>query len=549
VSETSKAPNPESVEQELKDALQRILESDSRRKLIIAGPGTGKTTLFKKLLEQTAGNKKSRLVLTFITNLRDELEKALSNLCKVSTLHSYCQSILRSTPTVRSGLTKEFVCQPEMASLIKEDWTYLRKTTAPEFVNLMRNLEGEEELQFYFQRANYYDAVDFDDSVYRTAVELKQHAGSIPKFDLVLIDEYQDFNRMEASLIEALATQSPIVIAGDDDQALYSQLRGASWEHIRSLHNASDYEVFQLPFCMRCPEVVVAAVNDILSEARSLQKLDGRIDKPYKHFEPVKGADSRLYPTIGLVRASVQRRKGANYFGRFIDAAIAKIPQNEIEEANDKGEPVVLVIGSKQYLRQVEEYLVAAGRMLEPHDDHAAALSAERALELLKANQESNLGWRIILALRTKGLAISCVRQADNKRRLHEVVPEEFKNAIIAEVEKFVPPSEANAEKVKKPEGVTIKLTSFQGAKGMSAQHVFLVGLHAGDLPRDANDIQDLEICKFLVGLTRTKKHCALLWTTNFSGTWKDPSIFLRWIKDERYDPVLVDAHYWKAIH
>jgi superfamily I DNA/RNA helicase len=274
----------EDLEHELDEATRRIIESKSRRKLVVAGPGTGKTTLSKTLLQESPGNEESRLVLTFITNLRDDLEKALSGLCKASTLHGYCQSLLRGSAKLRSGLTKEFVCQPEMASLIKDDWTYSGRGDSPPFVRLMREFAPDAKVQFYFERANYYDAVDFDDSVYRTAVALKSNPASIPKFDLVLIDEYQDFNSMEAELIEALATQSPIVVAGDDDQALYSQLRGASWEHIRALHNAREYEVFELPFCMRCPEVIVSAVNDILLQARKLDKLAGRIEKPYRHF-------------------------------------------------------------------------------------------------------------------------------------------------------------------------------------------------------------------------------------------------------------------------
>ena len=113
-------------------------------------------------------------------------------------------------------------------------------------------------------RANFYDAVDFDDSVYRTYIELKKKPASVTSYELVLIDEYQDFNRMEAGIIELLADRSSIVIAGDDDQALYSQLRGASWEHIRLLYSGGNYEVFPLPFCMRCPEVIVDAVNDVI---------------------------------------------------------------------------------------------------------------------------------------------------------------------------------------------------------------------------------------------------------------------------------------------
>lgn len=84
--------------------------------------------------------------------------------------------------------------------------------------------------------------------------------------------------------------------------------------------------------------------------------------------------------------------------------------------------------------------------------------------------------------------------------------------------------------------------------KGLSAQYVFLVGVHDGELPRAANDPQDLEICRFIVGLTRTKKKCSILITKRFAGTqFKSPSIFLRWISEKRLTPIEVDAAYWKA--
>jgi superfamily I DNA/RNA helicase len=78
------------------------------------------------------------------------------------------------------------------------------------------------------------DAVDFDDSVYRALSQMTNDKALIPAYKLVLIDEFQDFNRMEASIIDLLSEKNQIVIAGDDDQALYSQLRSASWDHIRA---------------------------------------------------------------------------------------------------------------------------------------------------------------------------------------------------------------------------------------------------------------------------------------------------------------------------
>src|SRR5438034_2357123 len=256
------------VTAELKEAIERILQSPSRKKLVVAGPGTGKTTLFRALLEAASGDQKTRLVLTFINNLKNDLQKGLSDLASIYTLHGYCQGLLKRHSDLRAGLAKDFLCFPGLASLIKIDWEYLKNEPAPQFVTLMRGLVAGKAMDSYLDRANYYDAVDFDDSVYRTYSELKKDPSSMRGYDLVLIDEYQDFNRMEAAFIDLLAEKSPVVVAGDDDQALYSQLRGASWEHIRSLYTCGDYEVFPLPFCMRCPEVIVGAVNDVIVRAR-----------------------------------------------------------------------------------------------------------------------------------------------------------------------------------------------------------------------------------------------------------------------------------------
>jgi superfamily I DNA/RNA helicase len=210
------------------------------------------------------------------------------------------------------------------------------------------------------------------------------------------------------------------------------------------------------------------------------------------------------------------------------------------------------MIGSRQYLRQIEEYLTKSGRIIESRQDHKTALFFERGLELLKENPESNLGWRIILQTGKRGLAISVVAQADSKRALHELIPDELKKNVLAEAEKFTPANTGagdSQEEATKLDGITIKLTSFEGAKGMSAQHIFLVGLHAGELPKDAKDIQDLEICKFLVGLTRTKKRCSILWTRCFGQESKQPSVFIDWIQTERYELLSVDAKYWKRRH
>jgi hypothetical protein len=44
-------------------------------------------------------------------------------------------------------------------------------------------------------------------------------SGKVPSYNQVLVDEFQDFNQLEVSLIDLLAGKSPILLAGDDDQA------------------------------------------------------------------------------------------------------------------------------------------------------------------------------------------------------------------------------------------------------------------------------------------------------------------------------------------
>lgn len=531
---------PNDIANELKEAVDRVLSSTSRKKLVMAGPGAGKTYLFKKLLEQCIGGRDERLVLTFIKNLKADLDRNLGEIATVSTLHGYCQSLLHRHGVLRGGLTSEFKCYPGLVSLIKKDWSLIHGSAEPEFVKEMRLLECPAEHDgFYSNRSDYYDAVDFDDSVYRTHKKLGEYPDLIPLYRLVLIDEFQDFNRMEASLIAQLGSTNPIVIAGDDDQALYGQLRGASWDFIRSHYAEGEYTVFQLPFCMRCPEVIVGAVNDILTRARAENKLDGRIDKPFRFYEPLKGADSLRFPRIDRVQTSVQRLN-ANYFGRYIEQCIRAIPQAEADEAREKHEPLALVIGNKPYMPQVGQHLLDVGLIVPQQDVEMSERDA--ALEVLKENPNSNLGWRIILSLGNDTFARPIIRRSfEEGIRLSDILPNDFRDPIIQEALAWNKP-EAVEEEADVP---AIRLTSYEGSKGMSAQYVFLVGLHTGDLPRNVTNITDIEICRFLVGLTRTKKQCSLLLTRRFGNDLRNPSPFLEWINQGRLDFKNINAQYW----
>jgi len=413
----------------------------------------------------------------------------------------------------------------------------------------MRELDEDNSLDFYLRRGNYYDSVDFDDSVYR--VLLAHRTGQVlsNSFDLLLVDEYQDFNCLEAGIIDALSETSSVLVAGDDDQALYSQLRSASWDHIRALAAAGDYEVFNLPFCMRCPEVVVNSVTDLLSRARDVGRLVGRIEKPFRHSRIVKGEDSAKYPHIECVKTSVQSKR-VNYIGRYLAERIRSIPQDEIDQAIEGGYPAALVIVAKPYRDQVIEHFEKTGLPVDTKDGRPEVNCRNDGLQILKETRGSNLGWRIVLHADQPGFLKRVIEQSDDGgARLIDLIDADYRDAVLAEVEAYEEPveddqTEADAET--KCAGVPpIKITSFDGLKGLSAQHVFIVGLHEGELPRDVESIKDLEICKFLVGLTRTRKKCTLIHTGRFGTGWKSPSCFISWINPGRIAKIDVNKEYW----
>jgi superfamily I DNA/RNA helicase len=445
-----------------------------------------------------------------------------------------------------AAFQRTFAAIPGLRHLIPQDWVFIRDSDPPHFVDLMRHLDcTDEQTSFYLDRTNYYDAIDFDDSVYRAYRQLSADSTRILSYTLVLIDEFQDFNKMEASIIDLLSERSPIVIAGDDDQALYSQLRSASWDHIRAHYANGQYESFELPFCMRCTEVIVGAVNDIIAMAHAAQKLIGRIPKPYRYYGPMKAEDSAKYPHIELVETTVQRAN-ANYFGRYIEECIRSISAAEVTQAAEKNEPVALIICSNPYRRQIEEHLTKVG--LIGAKQNVQRPEREKGLQILSEDGESNLGWRIILACGPDYVSRYLIRNAfEEGRPLVELLTPTERDPILAEAKAWRQENEAMDFADEAHEATeSVAVTSYEGSKGRSAQYVFLAGVHSGELPNDAESIEDIEICRFLVGLTRTKKKCSILVTENAMGQYKSRSEFIAWIDAKRFSEKRIDAAYWK---
>lgn len=69
------------------------------------------------------------------------------------------------------------------------------------------------------------------------------------------------------------------------------------------------------------------------------------------------------------------------------------------------------------------------------------------------------------------------------------------------------------------PEQPDILFTTMLGSKGLSAEHVFIVGLNDEYLPRKRDAVTDDEVCRFLVALSRTRKRCHVIGCGSSGGT------------------------------
>lgn len=560
---------------------EAILSSGATKRAIIAGPGTGKTFTFHKALEIAGGE---GLVLSFINNLVAGLKSNLDSLAYVSTFHGFCRHLLHQIGT--DGLSSHFHYYPPLPILFAEDITAILGTSidSDAVERSFQTLDENSGIIFAaLLSGNYYDAVSHNDSVYRVLFHLRNNSADIPSYSLIIVDEYQDFNRLEVKFLELLSLRSPLLVAGDDDQALYP-FKYASPDFLREIAQDSDYAVYWLPFCSRCTQVIVAAANRVIEEARNLGLLIHRIDKPFECFMPVKAGDSETYPRIVHARCTVQRNN-APYMCEYVNFKVGQIPPEEIAESRRENYPTVLVAGPPQFIKPIYEYLSQNFADIEFHERERSRIDIIHGYEKLATNPNSRLGWRIILhcdpienttatiqASVVHGEELSELLSQEYKQRhilnasiLHRLQNSEtvsdrelnlLKNACsgsIGEVERLATEAEGqltllqDMQSHEEPTGPKIEVTTLVGAKGLDAAHVFLVGISERHFPKDNNNLTDADVCSFLVGLTRARKCCYIVTCDRFGNNPLRPGIFINWIQPF-ITSEYVDAEYCRRI-
>ncbi len=543
--------------------MKQVLDSRANRRLVVAGPGTGKSHLFEA---EVAKHDNKPLLMSFLRALVEEMGVRLGSQALVRTFHSFCK---REFLILHAGKHPEFQFHyPSVGILIEDDLKLTglvprAQSVTKEVDRAMQSRVDHPLLERWLEVAERYQAYGHTDLIYRV-LDCIDAGDTLPKYPMVIVDEYQDFSALEREFIARLADESPILIVGDDDQALYD-FKGAGPDGIRELHSSGNGQVFPLPYCSRCPPVVVDALQTLVARAEENGLLDGRIDKPFVCYTPDKEADGEKYPKM-IHAACTVHTKNAPYIARYIEGQVRDICSSEIEASWKEGYPTVLVIGPDPFRSQVYKHLTQQLPNVSAKTSAEPAVERADAIRILAQDTEADLGWRIVChtwpgldefvkqyhsgenslrSLLPKKVIdeilvlVEIGRCFTNGEPIDDSAAELFINAVGQSLDSVFPGNagiaEPDEEGVEEPANEDrtrprVLCTSFQGSKGLSADHVFLVGMSEGHFP--SNDPTDNEVMCLLVGITRTRKCCHFVSCRSFAGKWLRPSRFIDWIAD-----------------
>lgn len=270
--------------------------------LVIAGAGSGKTRIvtfrIAHLLEIGVPSNEI-LAVTFTNKAADEMRARIQKLSHkailASTFHSLGARILRESID-HLGYKRHFAIfdEDDSEKVLKEcmiernikDEKGLLKTIRMGISHAKNTLSKPEDpliqdlLKLYQQKLKTYNAVDFDDLLYLTVNLFQQEKDVLSyyqkQWNFILVDEYQDTNHAQYTLLKLLSQAHNNVFAvGDPDQSIYSW-RGANIENI--LNFERDYpgaEIVRLEQNYRSTENILSAANALIqfNESRYEKKL------------------------------------------------------------------------------------------------------------------------------------------------------------------------------------------------------------------------------------------------------------------------------------
>ena len=452
---------------DLNEAQRAAVEYIDGPSLVIAGAGSGKTRVltYKIAYLLSQGMKPwSIMALTFTNKAAREMKERIGKLVGndlaqhlyMGTFHSIFSRILRAEAE-HIGFNNNFTIYDESdsRSLIKaivkemglDDKKYKPAAVHAKISMAKNNLmsaaayesdaaifEQNKRAQMpevgkifvaYVQRCKQANAMDFDDLLTLTYQLFREHEDIRHKyaarFDYVLVDEYQDTNHVQMSIVMQLCQEKLRVCAvGDDSQSIYS-FRGANIDNILNYQRQfQGTRLFKLEQNYRSTQTIVEAANSLIKHNRNQIPKDvfSENAKGEKILYKPAYSDKEEAVIVAKDVKRIRREDGCQYSDFAILYRTNAQSRSFEEEFRKQGIPYRIYGGLSFYQRKEIKDIIAYFRLVANPDDEEAikriinyparGIGATTVLKIADCAHQNQVSfWEVIGAPEQYGLAVN----------------------------------------------------------------------------------------------------------------------------------------------
>ena len=452
---------------DLNEAQRAAVEYIDGPSLVIAGAGSGKTRVltYKIAYLLSQGMKPwSIMALTFTNKAAREMKERIGKLVGndlaqhlyMGTFHSIFSRILRAEAE-HIGFNNNFTIYDESdsRSLIKaivkemglDDKKYKPAAVHAKISMAKNNLmsaaayesdaaifEQNKRAQMpevgkifvaYVQRCKQANAMDFDDLLTLTYQLFREHEDIRHKyaarFDYVLVDEYQDTNHVQMSIVMQLCQEKQRVCAvGDDSQSIYS-FRGANIDNILNYQRQfQGTRLFKLEQNYRSTQTIVEAANSLIKHNRNQIPKDvfSENAKGEKILYKPAYSDKEEAAIVAKDVKRIRREDGCQYSDFAILYRTNAQSRSFEEEFRKQGIPYRIYGGLSFYQRKEIKDIIAYFRLVANPDDEEAikriinyparGIGATTVLKIADCAHQNQVSfWEVIGAPERYGLAVT----------------------------------------------------------------------------------------------------------------------------------------------
>ena len=382
--------------------------------LVIAGAGSGKTKVLTHKIAYLIGEKQVKpwniLAITFTNKAANEMKERIGNLVGdvaadiwMGTFHSICVRILRRFID-RIGFDSSFIIfdTSDQRTLVKaciksiglDDKMFTDRSVLSEISNAKNEMLEPDQYtvrangdfrkekialvyEMYQKRLKENNAIDFDDIINYTIKILMENPDILEyysdKFHYVLVDEYQDTNKAQFTLVTMFASKNGnITVVGDNDQGIYS-FRGADISNI--LNFERDFpgtKIIKLEQNYRCTGNILKAANAVIKNNEVTYKKELWTENEVGNLPAVYSAKNE-YDEGTYIAQQIEHLRREEYY-KYSDFAILyrmNTQSRAIEEIlRRESIPYKIIGGLKFYERKEIKDIISYLRLIQNPSDN-----------------------------------------------------------------------------------------------------------------------------------------------------------------------------------